>query len=120
MNAAETIAAAIEKLETQRDVAEMGKLTIHRFNDGRLEDVWIDSEYWRADGSGSIRTALVLDRNQGPKRFDTAELIVTLHRTIDAQLAILRRTLDDLNNLLVYPSDLDIELDLARAILGES
>lgn len=82
MNAAETIAAAIEKLETLAQHASVAVMFLP-IQDDRVE----------------------------------FELGTTLYRTIDAQLALLRRQLDLAGR---GHTDKTLDLDLARAILGES
>jgi hypothetical protein len=90
MNAAETIAAAIEKLEAGRTAATSGPWS------SGLVGVYGPEGYVASDG------------DMWP---DDRALIVTLHRTIDAQLAILR-----MYRIFPHPQ---VET-LARAILGES
>lgn len=138
MNAADTIQAAIEKLEGLREATELGELEIVRFEDGR-EDLWINSRFEGPDYV-TYGTAVVFDKSQGPRRFATADLIVTLHRTIDAQIAILRKAHDQVSWYIERVGNKDEPftfvpaarrrlrilklwgepLALARAILGDS
>lgn len=108
MNAVEKLQAAIDKLEALR---------------GSDREEWVaiggDDEYLRL---GDIATA-------GPEggryviaehaRHD-AELIVTLHRTIDAQLAILRMALHYVAGGFRYGFVEEQGINLATAILGGS
>jgi hypothetical protein len=99
VTAAETIEQAIARLEEQRGAAMVGP--------------WVQGGF-----AGEF---------SGPDDFDSlfseenADLVVTLHRTIDAQLGILRAGLASIS-----PGDDSTEeieelaLDLARAILGET
>lgn len=92
-NAAETIQAAIDKLESDRAATSDWE-----FNP-RFESIDSPSK-WIAD---------VLPEN--------GERIMRWHRTIDAQLAILRNALIDYYS---YGTRIIADtLDLARAILGE-
>jgi len=95
-SAAETIQAAIDKLEAQSAVATRGPWVPQ----------WEDEFDARVGIDYSSRPTPLTGTMQRPN----AELIVTLHRTIDAQLAILRASAG-----FDYPA----VLDLARAILGE-
>lgn len=116
MNAAETIAAAIEKLERERAASNPAGETwrvadsiTREFATIRSTSAWNDS---------IVATELMRE---------DAELIVTLHRTIGAQLAILRSFEDHLTNPAwdhdddeeSAPAVLDV-VALARAILGEA
>ncbi|GLU88906.1 hypothetical protein [Agromyces sp. NBRC 114283] len=108
MNPAEKIQAAIDKLEGLRDQGWPGKW---QYVNGAIETdegfelfQHHDAEYW-----GTGRVALDVDH-----AVPQAELIVTLHRTIDAQLAILHRGISD-----AAPEREVAEL-LADAILGDS
>lgn len=121
MNAAETISAAIDALERRRDAAPAGP--------------WA----WRDDFGDHGDTGLALTNAAGDEiigaynwhccsfRDDptvadgAADLIATLHRTIDAQLAILRAELDFVARCgwptQPFPERLAV-LALADAILG--
>lgn len=100
MNAAEIIQAAIDKLAHQRS----------RSSDGA----------WHVDGLSRTNGTVALSNDVG--RYVVhyaaeadADLITTLHRTIDAQLAILRE-----HGKPAPGGSVDAAvLDLARAILGE-
>lgn len=108
MNAAETIQAAIEKLETARDVSTQG--------------AWVSET--RGVGINFEGTSGVwyVAKDDGMHAVDKC-LIVVLHRTIDAQLAILRAA----HKLphIHYPAACSTNpllasvLQLARAILGD-
>lgn len=112
MNAAETIAAAIEKLEHLKGTSTDGPWVDEYSGEAGACVVPADAE--------STREAVAQLRLL-PAAFD-AELIATLHRTIDAQLAILRRHYDIAwvmgKSYPVSYEDFGV-LDLARAILGE-
>lgn len=100
MNAAETIRAAIDKLEALQSI---------RGVTGPTEQDWL----WEIDPNVTSpdedpRVGLV---QGGPD--------VMLHRTIDAQLAILQEELTHVKNARL-PLWRESVLDLARAILGES
>ena len=131
MNAAETIAAAIEKLEALRDAGTPGP---YGFEDGWQPPQWKDSGWTyvrvvagepnRISGIRGmvLSTDGTLPASEGKARtLADAELIVTLHRTIDAQLAILRVGINEIS-----PHDDTTEpiteaaFRLARAILGEA
>jgi hypothetical protein len=100
MNAAETIAAAIEKLEGLKGSATPGFIP-----DGfaRVEIVCEDA--------GTIHVV-------EPKNEADIDLAATLHHTIDAQLAILRT---GMRLVTAFPdSEWTNTVNLARAILGEA
>jgi hypothetical protein len=103
MNAAETIAAAIEELEAGRTAATSGPWS------GGLVGVYGPRGYVASDG------------DMWP---DDRALIVTLHRTIDAQLKALRAAewlLGQKSNPLAYRHAATAAIiELAEAILGES
>lgn len=112
MTPAETIAAAIEKLERERTASNpYGEAW--RANDRITGDY---SEI-RATSPSGVTTTLATELTA-----EDAVLIVTLHRTIDAQLAILRAAararvrFEEAEALLLID---EAALDLARAILGE-
>lgn len=101
MTPVEKLQAAIEKLEHHVDESWHGFYGVSR---GQIE----------ASNPGGAR------RVSGTLRREDAELIVTLHRTIDAQLAILRDVLEAANierhwDTLVYTLN---AVALADAILG--
>jgi len=102
MNAEETIQAAIDKLARLRGEAEMVADTL----------VGSDPPYF------NLQSAYNLWR-------EDAELIVTLHATIDAQLAILALARSSYWSPGAAPEDWETfedgraVMDLARAILGE-
>lgn len=104
MNAAETIQAAIDKLEAQKDTyyAEGEEVWRVEHRDGFASRVFNQDDFLVADEVASI----------------DADLIVTLHRTIDAQLAILR-TAQGMLRPGVGVTVVNDAQDLARAILGE-
>jgi hypothetical protein len=84
MNAAEKIQAAIERLEELRDAATDGPwfVTHERSTWPR---VWGNNDGDDADAVASTESGT-----------SNAQLIVTLHRTIDAQLAVLTRAYNDI------------------------
>lgn len=103
MSAAETIAAAIEKLESLRGLD--GTWTLQGGNE------WIHP------------IGITVAPDDGGVTTRQADLIVTLHRTIDAQLAILRDALAGLQpgwaGMVQPDENYELQADLARAILGE-
>jgi hypothetical protein len=104
VNAAETIAAAIEKLEGLQDDSTPGPWRIVRDSlqgSRRDYDPLLEAGDYAASG----------ETFNNP---DDPRLIVTLHRTIDAILAILRTTLS-LDGLV----PVDQALALAHAVLGD-
>jgi hypothetical protein len=108
MNAAETIQAAIDKLEAGKagDGFCVGPWQYLRKGSWGGESAVADSNghplAWVGDGNDADRDA---------------ELIVMLHRTIDAQLAILRT---GLTLATAFPnSEWTNTVNLARSILGE-
>ena len=114
--AVETIQAAIEKLEALKAESTPGPW--HDWEDDLTNevDVWHDQEQ---------RSHIANCGVAGMPRVEAdAQLIVTLHRTIDAQLAIL----DEAKLQMMSRERLGLPLntgpvralDLARAILGES
>ncbi len=111
--AVETIQAAIDRLEGLRATAFHGEWSA--FTGGVAHgDHW----YVIADNQ-SIALISANDGSDEEHRGPTANLIVTLHRTIDAQLAILQRTAAYPNvGLRFEPVDHAV-LALAAAILGE-
>jgi hypothetical protein len=102
MSAAETIAAAIEKLERERKEATPGEWYV-TYEKSRWPRVWGNRDETDADAVAQTEGGAA-----------NARLIVTLHRAIDPVLAILRTSLS-LDGLV----PMDQALDLARAILGE-
>ena len=126
MNAVERIEAAITKLEALKSES--------------IQGLWRSAElsgsHWlvfaATDGSGGGESVAAITSNDGDNessREPTAELIVTLHRTIDAQLAILRAVVESVpiwveNDGPMTDAELVdnllFELALADAILGES
>jgi hypothetical protein len=117
VNAVETIAAAIEKLETLRD--ESTPKPWHYWTDELNGDVdlWHDQEQrlWIAN----------LGQHENARVYRDAELVVTLHRTIDPILEVLRECLPPSLTLAKLGIDPEGEpwgqqpvLDLARAVLG--
>ncbi|MFF2054149.1 hypothetical protein ACFVU2_21260 [Leifsonia sp. NPDC058194] len=112
MTAAETIAAAIEKLEGLRSASSPGPW--------RIATSPYDVDLVSCEGSA------LLSGGEGYGWFrEDADLdaVVTLHRTLDPVLAILR---DSLRNIEVVgegpraPLGIPEAFNLARAILGES
>lgn len=96
MGAAETIQAAIDKLEEDRFETRE----------------WEFNPRWESIDSPSVWIADVLPAN--------GERIMRWHRTIDAQLAILRDALVDMNDYGGVPLGLwSKHIDLAHAIVGE-
>jgi inosine/xanthosine triphosphate pyrophosphatase family protein len=107
VSAAETIQAAIDKLEAQRTFATKGQWAVT--DDGDLCVV---------GGSTEVAYFRWMANTFNPD----AELIVTLHRTIDAQLALFRSSiwLLSIDRLTETHAAVQGTIDLAHAILGES
>lgn len=114
----ETIQAAIDKLERLRD--ESTPKPWHYWTDDLNGDVdlWHDQEQRLWIGN--------LGQHENARVYRDADLIVTLHRTIDAQLAILRNSYGGAQDVDRYgwssadsPDAVADALDLARAIIGE-
>lgn len=121
MNAAETIQAAIDKLEALRD--NSGAWDWRRRHQhgeyGESIGSW-ENLHGYYDNPDEVVNTKTVAQNILP---EDAELIVTLHRTIDAQLAILRGyigTAEYWDKVRGTPADLMAVLDLAGAILGEA
>lgn len=118
MNAADTIAAAIEKLEALKVDSHPGPWE-HWPEAGDIE-IHVPSY---PDGERIIATAVRPRGGWGAPIYQdnyepNADLIVTLHRTIDAQLTILRTGKQFAE---ITPNTFTrVALDLALAILGES
>lgn len=114
MSAVERLEAAIAKLETQKAESTPGEWNARQaFN--------IDGEVVGHD----INTATAYELGCTFTPNSDAELIVTLHRTIDAQLAFLRAAvesvpiwIEDGATEAEVVEDLERELALADAILG--
>jgi hypothetical protein len=115
MNAAETIQAAIEKLDELRQLATPGEW---EFDSEPFGAIFTEQE----PGLG-VMTEVAEEMHEWD-----GHLIVTLHRTIDAQLKILRRDIDIRVEYIargvlaqwVEAVERAGDLDLARAILGET
>jgi hypothetical protein len=124
MNAAETIQAAIEKLETLKADTSPAPWFA-------TEDTLYTAETWKGPrGRIAPRPIFMAEGNwvAGYVHIEAdAELILALHRTIDAQITILRRDLDIRVDYIARgilakweeAVERAAALDLARAILGE-
>jgi hypothetical protein len=113
VNAVEEIEAAITKLTAEREAAMRGPWVANEnfgyyggsFGiEGGVQDEWEDSPGYALEKTDAV-------------------LITTLHRTIDAQLALLTSALGGARDLGSghYPDEpnaVDLALDLARAING--
>ena len=106
-HAVQRLEAAIAKLERLRDEAFPGTWRVLTSGIER-GDHW----YVAADDESILSISANDGADEGFRR-PTAVLLVTLHRTIDAQLAILRAGLP-------YGAPLTTELALADAILGDN
>lgn len=84
MSPVERLQAAIEKLEKLRD--ESTPASWHYWTDELTGEV----DIWH-DGEARSHVAQI-GKHEDVRVYRDADLIVTLHRTIDAQLAILRNT----------------------------
>lgn len=115
MSAVERLQAAIERLERLKARSAPGWWEVDTNAPFSLDLVGIFSE----GGSGY---AVLFDRDAQPRR-ETAHLIVTLHRTIDVQLAILREALENVEETedgAIRASALGMSaIGLAEAILGD-
>ena len=113
MNAVERLTAAIEKLEALKAEAFAGPW------EALGSGVEHGDHWYVLSGRESILYISANDGSDEEFRQPTAELIVTLHRTIDAQLAILRWSLNEIeyeNGEVVYYDEHTVAL--ADAILG--
>lgn len=113
MGAVERLQAAIDKLETLRG-AGVSPLPWNTYS--------LDWRMLVAGRSDSDEALILADARAATR--DDFELIVTLHRTIDAQLAILRDTLTRYGDKITEPRWIPIgsaaaALALADAILGK-
>ncbi len=132
MNAAETIQAAVDKLERLRAAATSGPFG---FEDGWQPPQWKDQgwTYVRVvagepNSISGVRSMVLstdgtLPGSEGKRRtLADAELIVTLHRTIDAQLDFLR-TVRGLAGAQIKGELAELVIghgeQFARSILGE-
>lgn len=108
MSAVEEIEAAIEKLETLKAHSVPGPWK-HWPEAGDIE-IYTDAPNPRSASSEYIVAAQVRPRNDfGGKIYvdnyePNAELIVTLHSTIEAQLAILRAALSEIHDTETDPT----------------
>ena len=110
MNAAETIQAAIEKLASLRDEANVAPWSLY-FRSGK------NAAHGGIDSPGGYVSSPSL-------RAGNADLIVTLHATIDVQLAILNTAAPEWKRTNKTDSHDEPNhswqaFELARAILGE-
>ena len=117
MTAAQEIQAAIEKLTTLKEQSTPGPWGWDSQGIVQSFDISVQVGKHEWERIGVVAPEHVRDAD--------AELIITLHRTIDAQLEILRLHLDSLTNPdYDHEEDEDFErdysdiLDLARAING--
>lgn len=109
--AVETIQAAIEKLEALKAESTPGPW--HDWEDDLTNevDVWHDQEQ---------RSHIANCGVAGMPRVEAdADLIVTLHRTIDAQLAILRHAIENQEIAHGWVTVDNDAVVLAESILGE-
>jgi len=108
MSTVDEIEAAIAKLTVLKMASRTGPLSVYHM-DWRLIIVSADSH----DGDAPI----LFDVSRTGTPAD-GELIVTLHRTIDAQLAILEAGIDFIRHTPGAQSHTGGAVDLARAING--
>ena len=104
MTAVERLGAAIAKLEQLKADSTPGPWV------GRTNILGIRR---LMDSEGGVLAEMFDATDHGDESFENTDLIVTLHRTIDAQLAILRFAVDGLYDLPEF-------LMLADAILGDN
>ena len=120
MSAVETIQAAIEKLEMLRTKSTPRPWTAMEYDSNpgdRGVPIIGGGEIGSMEGH---LTAYTMTLGSEEQSVIDAELIVTLHRTIDAQLALLRAAQDDYNQYGGKPSPFFAnDVALAIAILGE-
>ena len=117
MNPVERLRAAIEKLEWLRDHSTPGPWAIDD-NDAAI------FTFGPTVAGGTIAYVNTDQRTGDRRPYGDASLIETLHRTIDAQLAILRSAVKFLGSVGHHTSSIaspfvDGALALADAILGE-
>lgn len=139
MTPAETIAAAIEKLEQQKADSTPGPWDFEysdesiEVNAGTARTRWNEGHTSGIPASSWKTTDRILDvdvydieEDEADLIAGNAELIVVLHRTIDPDLKLLRAGLNvaefiEARQEPFLQSDvLDLALDLAHAILGEA
>ena len=132
MTPAETIQAAIDRLTKLRDAALPGPLEVdsnYPFSSDIVGLFAPDAKVYAikaepaSDGDWDEDYDAPLDNNDAPHR-PTLTLLVTLHATIDAQLAILRSAHEQFvfsSRAVSHdePAASGMAIDLARAILGE-
>ena len=118
MTAVEEIRAAIEKLTELKNMSTQpveSAYWVQGANRKRYESA--REVYTGPEAAGSSDVATCFNRHD-------AELIVTLHRTIDAQLAILKEAATQLADAYggaqLGPEFYRAEIALARAINGEA
>lgn len=119
MSAVERLQAAIDKLEALRAESTQGEWgfeSVPETGESRI--------YAEADGFAFMAaTTVTFYPVPGGMKPSDADLIATLHRTIDAQLAILRTALDVVEETeegAIRASALGMSaLGLAHAILGD-
>ena len=104
MTAVERLEAAIAKLEQLKAEGTPGPWV------GRTNILGIRR---LMDSEGGVLAEMFDATDHGDESFENTDLIVALHRTIDAQLAILRFAVDGLYDLPEF-------LMLADAILGDN
>lgn len=115
MNPAEKIQAAIDKLEALKAASQgeywyrsIGGISAY----GGEFGVEAEGIAWTRDGERSIGLPQMTSTD--------AELVVTLHRTIDAQLAILEQGVRYMTAGIRFGAIETTALALAEAILGDS
>jgi len=108
MNCVERLQAAIEKLEALRDQSFAGPWSA--FHSGVSHG---DHSYVMADHN-AILSVSANDGEDEEYRAPTAELVVILHRAIDAQLGILRAA----TSMWTTAREEGHAMNLADAILG--
>ena len=112
MNAVERLGAAIAKLEQLKAEGTSSPWV------GRTNILGIRR---LMDSEGGVLAEMFDATDHGDESFENTDLIVTLHRTIDAQLAILKAAREDCAKFGRKPSEFfENDLALADAILGDN
>ena len=120
MTAADEIEAAIQRLEDQRAASTPGPWSIFEYSKhtGVAGEVAVQAHHPGRIGEGLV-AGFDYEGYHSTIEPGDAHLIVTLHRTIDAQLAILksaRAQLEPFHGMVLQDAALEYELALARAI----
>lgn len=118
--AVETIQAAIEKLEEFKTESTPSPWTAMEYDDNPGDQGVPIIGGGEAGSMKGHLTAYTMTLGNEEQSVVDADLIVTLHRTIDAQLAILHHALTSVGVLAGWVTVDNNAYRLAAAILGES